>query len=308
MRSGLIALLAAQAGAPSTPLVEARAAAPVFAAYVPDYRLEHFSAADAEGLTDVLFFSVRPDARGAVEDPGRLLERLDAALPRARSFRALLSVGGGARSAGFAATAADPARRARLIATLLALLERHHLDGLDLDWEHHRGPADHLALATLLVELRQALGPRGFLLTVAVGDATALTAEAIGAVDRIHLMAYDGPRHGTLALATDRVERALRHGVPAEKLCLGIPLFAVGRGRAAASPWRDVSTRHRPAPAVDALAGWRFNGVDTTRAKARWAREQQLGGVFFWELTQDARGASSLINAAQEELRASAPR
>lgn len=282
--------------------------AQVVAAYVPDYRLERFAPEQARGLTDVLFFSVRPDERGHVQDPGRLLERLDLVLPRERTFRALLTVGGGARSAAFAAVAADPARRARLIAELLALLERHHLDGLDLDWEHHRGPGDHLALAALLVELRQALGPRGFMLTVAVDDATALTAQALGAVDRVHLMAYEGPRHGTLALATQRVERALRHGVPAGKLCLGIPLFAVGRGATAAAPWREVLRLHRPAPGADALAGWRFNGVETTRAKVRWAREQRLGGLFFWELTQDARGASSLINVAQEELRAPAPR
>ena len=266
------------------------AQAPVIAAYLPDYRIDRFALEQAADVTDLLVFSVRPDEEGHVRDPGQVLERL----PRQRPWRLLLSVGGGGahRSDAFPAMAADPARRARFIEELLALCRRHHLDGIDLDWEHLE-PADPPRLATLLVELKQALSEQHLLLTVAVADPAVLRPEAVAAVDRVHLMAYDGPAHGSLGQATALVERALAQGIPPHKLLLGVPLYAL---TADGTPsYRDLLDA-REDDEVGSL------GPQTLRAKAQLVQQKHLGGVFFWELTQDARGDASLIKVAHDAL------
>lgn len=287
-RAALLTLLAASACAQG----------PIIAAYLPDYRLDGFQVAQAADLTDLILFSVRPDAAGHVRDPGRLLERV----PRERPWRVLLSVGGGGahRSDAFSTVAADPKLRARFVEELVALCLRYRLDGIDLDWEHLQGPGEYPLLAALLGELKQALSPRHLLLTVAVADPAVLLPEAVAAVDRIHLMAYDGPAHGSLWLASALVESALAQGIPPQKLFLGIPLYALGAG---GSPsYRELISR-QPGPVEEEPdGGLRFNGPQTTRAKVQLVLHKRLGGLFFWELTQDARGDASLIKLAHDAL------
>lgn len=291
MRAALLGLCAAS--------TLACAQAPIVAAYLPDYRLEQFSAEQAEGLTDLLLFSVRPDLEGHVRDPGGLLTRLARVAPAQRHWRVLLSVGGGGqhRSDAFSTVAADPPRRSRFIGELVALVSRAGLDGVDLDWEHFKDVGERRALATLLVELHQALSPRHLLLTVAVADPAVLLPEAVAAVDRIHLMAYDGPAHGSLAQARALVELALAQQIPAAKLCLGLPLYAVERDGGATTSYRELILR--PPEEPDGLL---ISGAEPTRTKVRWLKTKKLGGVFFWELTQDAPGEASLINLVRGEL------
>lgn len=274
-------------------------AEPVIAAYLPDYRLADFRPAQAEGLTDLILFSVRPDEEGRVLDPVGLLQRVPARA--ARRWRVLLAVGGGAdhRSDAFPRVAAEPRLRARFIAELVNLCVLHELDGLDVDWEH-LGEGEPALLASLLTGLGEALAPRGLLLTVAVADPALLSARAVAAVDRVHLMAYDGPAHGSLGLAQRLVDRALAQGMPPSKLYLGIPLY--GQGGQASAPWRELQARALP-PGADQLGELRFNGPRTTAAKVELVKARRLGGVFFWELSQDARGEGSLIRLVRDALR-----
>lgn len=280
------------------------AGTPVVAAYLPDYRLASFRPEQAAGLTDLILFSVRPEPDGHVRDPGGLLRWLEAEAPHRglHRYRTLLAVGGGAhhRSDAFPTVAADPKLRRRFVDELVGLATRHGLDGLDVDWEPIDGPEARALLAGLLVELRRALGARPVLLSVSVAEPSALLPEAVAAVDRVQLMAYDGPAHGSLRLATRRVEAALAQGIPAGKLTLGIPLYALGPHTALS--WRELVARYHPEPARDAVDDLRFNGVETARAKARLVREARLGGVFFWELTQDAAGEAALIGLVRQAL------
>lgn len=301
---------ASPARLPSAPMPEVDPT-PVISAYVPDYRLDAFRAEQAEGLTDLILFSVRPDFEGHVRDPARLLDRLETLTPphRQHRWRVLLSVGGGGnhRSDAFSEVAADAGLRANFVSELAELCTRYGLDGIDLDWEHLKDADDTRAFATLLTELKQALSARRLLLTVAVADPAVLLPEAVKAVDRIHLMAYDGPVHGSFALARERVEAALAQGIPPGKLCLGIPLYALGVDPGASASYGVLVARYHPDPSVDELGSLRFNGLETTRAKVRLLKEKRLGGAFFWELSQDASGEASLVKAVREELRATSP-
>lgn len=277
----------------------------VVAAYLPDYRLPAFRPEMADGLTDLILFSVQPGNDGHVRDDHALLANLETIeeVRRRGRCRILLSVGGGGmhRSDGFSAAASDAALRARLVSELLALTRRHGFDGLDVDWEHMQGARDAQAFAALVGDLKRALEPHRLLLTAAAGDLDLLYPEAVRSLDRIHLMTYDGPQHGTLAQAKTRVWQALARGIPAHKLCVGIPLYARGASPGRELPWAKLVARFRPPRGADEIDGYRFSGVETTREKARFVREQNLGGIMFWELLQDAADAS-LIRSAREAL------
>jgi hypothetical protein len=208
-------------------------ALPVVAAYVPEYRLDHFATAGSGrgasaapaglaaaalslGLTDVYLFSLRVGSDGEPDSERRLPKLLPfAAALAAVGVRAHVVVGGAGRvDALEATTASAPARRAlaRRLARLLD--ERVELGGLVIDWTPSTpaAAAQHAALvadvSAAVRELwarpdaRAGRRPRPQLaVTVALPARARLTTpllvdvRALSAVARLrfHLMAYDDP-------------------------------------------------------------------------------------------------------------------
>ncbi len=206
-------------------------------------------------------------------------------------LRVLVSVGGWEGSRPFSQLARSAASRARFVASALAFLRRHDLDGLDVDWEYPglpgndnpHGPADREAFTALLADLRAgfdrdgAARGRKLLLTIAAGAFPEYLehvdlARVQASLDLVHLMAYDfrvpeggdeAGHHANLRahpadprqLSAERTVREfLAAGVPKEKLVLGVPFY----GRA----WRGVRTKTeglyhegRPVPGFDATYG-----------------------------------------------------
>jgi chitinase len=176
----------------------------------------------------------------------------------------LVSVGGWAWSGAFSDMALTHARRAIFIHSVVDLLTRNHLDGLDIDWEypgmpgagHRFRPQDKRNYTLLLEELRQRLTllrrqthrPRPYLLTIAAGASNEFLqhtqmAQVQRFVDTVNLMAYDYYEPGSDPLAghhaplftnpqdpekvsADASVRAFEQaGVPAAKILLGVPFY-----------------------------------------------------------------------------------
>ena len=146
------------------------------------------------------------------------------------------------------------------------------------------------------------------------------------------------PNHPEQASASASVEAYLKAGVPADKLVLGVPFYGRGwagvtnannglfqlRNPAAAKGQRVGPTdyehlkndRERNAGKrhwhEQAKVPWMWNprtrafitydDPESLRAKARYARDQKLGGVMFWELEHDDE-ESSLLDALHEGLK-----
>jgi chitinase len=112
-------------------------------------------------------------------------------------------------------------------------------------------------------------------------------------------MAYDLPeRHATVADAETALNRWLKQGVPAEKLCLGLPLY--GRGitqRDRTLAYSDMLAKADFRPEADEWDGLYFNGPSTLVQKVALAKKLKLAGVFAWEIGQDAAGEKSLLKA-----------
>lgn len=186
------------------------------------------------------------------------------------ALRILVSVGGWTWSGGFSDAALTPRSREKFIASAVHFIERHKLDGIDLDWEYpgQAGngntfrPEDKHNFTLLLAELRQRLDreePRLHrrLYTSIAAGASARYIEHTEMdkvsryLDTVNLMTYDfyvgGPATGHDAplfhnpadpkhvSADNAVSLFLEAGVPASKLVLGVPFYGRSWGEVSAA-------------------------------------------------------------------------
>lgn len=274
--------------------------------YLPNYRAAEFNADAARGLTDLIVFSAEPSPDGTLS-----LDRLKN-FPFAKvcqfktehRVRLILCVGGWERSKNFPAVATSPAARQRFVNSAFQACLLNRLDGIDLDWEHPKTVAEQQGYADLLSELRGRFQEKGMSLSLTMAAWQKLPPQAFEAVDVVNIMAYDNQgQHSTLESAKNDMKRLLDQGVPAEKLVLGMPFY--GRhvtNRREVLTYAEIVAKYHPAPEVDEVESLYFNGPVTIRQKTQFALDAKLGGVMFWELGQDAKGADSLLGIIQQTV------
>ncbi|GAB6024068.1 Chitinase 2 [Chamberlinius hualienensis] len=169
------------------------------------------------------------------------------------SLKLLLAIGGWNEGTyKFSVMSSSASSRSTFIASVSAYLRQYKFDGLDVDWEFPSG-SDKQNFVLLLQELRTELNKYGLMLTIAIGAGkytidTAYNLPAISnTVDHIHVMNYD--YHGSWETATGHnaplyarpdespdyqllntnftIQYLLALGASANKLVMGIPLYAV---------------------------------------------------------------------------------
>ena len=242
--------------------------------------------------------------------------------------KALISLGGGTIPAcsGEWAALAGSDDRAKVIAGLLAFVDKYDLDGIDVDLEGDlMTRMDRDGNYTPFVqELGAALHSRSKLLTCATASYVGgmVPDASLPSFDLIGIMSYDaiGPTWGTPGDEHASYERAekdlalwLGKGVPAGRLALGLPFYGHGFGQYRAS-WalRDVATEFGEEAAKSDVVGQRcpgcgyitFNGLPTLERKARLAGAWGAG-VMVWEIDQDlpdSRAIKSVRAALKQGL------
>ena len=179
---------------------------------------------------------------------------------RSPDLRVLVSIGGGSGSKEFPALAAHETSRTRFARACKEFVDRHGLDGVDLDWEHPETDVDGRNFVALVEALRRELPAPQYELSAAlpVGEYVLrhidLTRTA-HSLDYLNLMCYDfngpwtalcGHQSQLLPLSHDladvhpclrrsgyaAVEYAISRGFPADKIVLGIPAYARSFGGA----------------------------------------------------------------------------
>ncbi|MBV8156551.1 MAG: chitinase, partial [Dyella sp.] len=261
------------------------AAAPVMAA-TPQagYRIVGYVAdasplppVNAEKLDVINYAFAKLDANSDVMLPSPVADKTLAAFVALRKInprlKVIVSIGGWGADY-FSEAAITDASRQHMADSVAALVEKHDVDGVDLDWEYptlpgpgisHR-PEDKRNFSLLLETLRARLdqlgakhGGRHYLLTIAAADSEFVAGieleRASHSLDWFNLMTYDfhqsltpttghhaGLHLSALAPADDRagdkaVAQFLAAGVPAKKLNLGVAFY--GRAFTGVDPAHD---------------------------------------------------------------------
>ena len=260
-------------------------------------------------LTHINYSFLIPRANGTTRPfgaPNHL--RKVVAQAQKHDVKVLIAVGGWGWDKEFETLAADPAIRAKLAKRVAEFCANYQLDGIDIDWEYPNAGASAAHFAALAIALRSAL-PAGALVTAAVladaTDAVGISTDAVGHLDFINLMAYDGPRtnHSSYAMAERSIATWLARGIHPDKLVLGVPFYA----RPGGASYRTLLANDAATASGDRIL---FNGVEqnyngpaTIRRKTELAL-QLAGGIMIWELSKDARGSYSLLRVIGETVTA----
>ena len=267
------------------------------------------NAIDFSLLTHINYSFLIPRANGTTR-PFGAPNHLRAVVAQAKKHdvKVLIAVGGWGWDKEFETLAADPAIREKLARRVAEFCATYQLDGVDIDWEYPNAGASAAHFAALAIAFRSAL-PAGALVTAAVladaTDAEGISTDAVGHLDFINLMAYDGPRtdHSSYAMAERSIASWLARGIHPDKLVLGVPFYA----RPGGATYRTLLANDPATASGDRIlfkgVEQNYNGPATIRRKTELAL-QLAGGIMIWELSQDARGNDSLLRVIGETIAA----
>ncbi len=169
-----------------------------------------------ENVTDVLYAFLKPNENGSVTlydtyaDPLNL-EEMKKYKEKYPAVKVLVSVGGWTLSTYFSDIAANQTKRFRFAESVLNIIRKYDLDGVDIDWEYpgggglasnHVRPDDGKNFVLLLKTIRQVFNEAGkvdhkdYLITVAAPANPDIAArinwtEASKYLDSINIMTYD---------------------------------------------------------------------------------------------------------------------
>lgn len=125
-------------------------------------------------------------------------------LAHANNVKVMASIGGWSMSKHFPEMAADPVKRARFIQDCVTLINDYNFDGIDIDWEFPGefsgmnftgSTADYANFATLMSEIRAAIGPNKLISAAFNADPVKLAGFNWSALDAsmdfYNMMTYD---------------------------------------------------------------------------------------------------------------------
>ena len=287
-------------------------------------------------FTHITLTFVLPNSDGSLEtkDMDQLIDPL-VKLAHEKNKKIFISIGGAAGYGGaFQKIAADKVRLKLFTQNVAAYVQAHQVDGVDIDWEYWtkqavdqqggNDPVESRLLVDLLAALRAEL-PKNIQMTTDIfagywyGEQ--YLAEIQQYLDYVVLMAYDftgawesSPirHHSDYATFKKSIKFVLARGFQKEKLLVGFPAYGIefidGKNT-------QVNKEH-PYKAIVAtikqkngdynsgkIGNLFFETPELVKKKSQYILNQQLAGIFIFELTQDTLDdSSSLLNASNQVI------
>lgn len=213
---------------------------------------------------------------------------------------------------------ADDNLRKTFVDSIMAVVQQYGFDGVELDWEYPRysSSADY---EKTVVQLSEKLKPMGKGLSTAlpgtgstdgknVWEALAgVTDKTLSCFDFISLMCYDlstDPNHSPIWYANTTINywKTYRN-IPAEKLVLGMPLYA----RPSWQQYRFLVEMNRQYAYTDFVDAEplksTYNGLNTLREKTMIAM-RKAGGVMLFDVNEDTYDDTSVVSMIDDTLHA----
>jgi chitinase len=233
----------------------------------------------------------------ALENPAKLQQIVK--LAHADGVKVGIAVGGwnNLKNSGFEGLSASVAGRETFAGSLLELIRKYDLDGVDIDWEYPVGSVQSQHYFLTMHLLAEKLHAKGKILSAAVADGAEngadIPAEIFQDVDFLNIMAYDGDDedgHSPYDLAENALDYWSGRGLSRAKTILGVPFYA-------RPSWRTYKALLAKGadPHADHFKSDSYNGLDTMARKAQLALDRG-NGIMVWELSGDAHGPDSLLS------------
>ena len=191
------------------------------------------------------------------------------------NLKVCLMIGGwGGHADGFSMMARDPAKRTEFCQSVKTLLDKHNMDGVDIDWEYPTQSADNETGADpsdtqnfnlVLKELRETLGTSKIISFASSSSAKYVDwPNAMKYLDYVNVMTYDmgaapnghnSPLHRSQRFDQrswdDSVQAHEKGGVPKDRMVMGVPFY----GKAEKNPAEgtkifDYSVRYYEMPDI----------------------------------------------------------
>lgn len=207
-------------------------------------------------------------------------------------LKVCLMIGGwGGHADGFSMMARDAAKRTEFCQSVKSLLDKHKLDGVDIDWEYPTQSADNETGADpsdtqnfnlVLKELRETLGQDKIISFASSSSARYVDwPNAMKYLDYVNVMTYDmgaapnghnSPLHKSAKFNhrswDESVDAHEKGGVPRDRMVMGVPFY----GKAEKNPAEgtkifDYSVRYYEIP--DILNKGKYKGKDLVRPVTR---------------------------------------
>lgn len=289
-------------------------------AYLPSWR--NYTGNGWDKITHVFlcFGEVKSDGSINVDD---VKKNLSSAITKAHEngVYVLLSLGGGSETNGFTEALLNEAARKKITQSCIKIIEDLKLDGIDVDyemWDYHESADNEkksIELEKLFKELRSEM-PKGSILSTAISPSyiryKGIKASMVQYLDLINLMIYDatgpwagstvGP-HSSWDFFLSSIELAKQINIPNEKIIAGVPFYgykfksATSAAGAEAIIYSDIVNQYPGAEDKNEIsdAFLYYDGKPMMKKKSEYVVDNKLGGIMFWEITQDSDVASKSL-------------
>lgn len=206
----------------------------------------------------------------------------------------------------FEAIASDENIRKKFVESIMSVVTEYDFDGAELDWEYPTKES-MTRYESLVLELAAELKKENKNLTAALNGAWSATEgpevsefvsqACLDAFEFINVMCYDinNDQHSPFWFANTSIDYWLNRNVPAQKIILGIPLYA----RPTWMQYRHIVSENPQAAFSDSatINGVisHYNGLPTLCKKAILAA-YKAGGVMLFDVNEDTNDKYSVVS------------
>ena len=211
-------------------------------------------------------------------------------------LRVWLTVGGAGRTKGFQ-TVFKQHQKKNITKFILALLQKcieYDLYGIDFDNQVF-GQDDMYHYVAFLNQAVQMFDKYGKKVSITMRPGIWIPSLGTKVVDRVNLMAYDGPFARLEDNVKPAVKATIQAGVPPSSIVLGYPAYARNERnpnevKTFAEIYYDIEKSKNPqtGKSIDDLSVWDGFVIDSpaaVREKAQYAKELGLKGIYMWEVS-----------------------